>query len=305
MKTHILILIGLILLNFSTGKAQNWAPEGAEWHYDFEAFWMTGYIHIQVAGDTAINDTTCRILNREIVIYNHITGVTDTGQIGNLYMASDEDHVFLYAYNKFYTLFDFSSETGDTWVIPGNENLGGDCGDEGELIVVETDLVNINGENLRKIIVQPTDSSTWGYGNGEIVERIGPIGDYLLPQPSMACGIADLFEGGPLRCYYDDSFGLYSTGYAEECDFTVGVQEAEQVKFKLFPNPCKDFLYINIPDLLPGQKLEIYDISGKLVREFFLTEETNQINVSALKPGIYSANILSGNSRASRVIVIQ
>ena len=221
-------------------------------------------MHISVEGDTVINDTNCRILSKDIIIYDHLTAVTDTGHIGNIYMASDEDRVFIYANNKFYSFFDFNSEVGNSWIIPQNESLSGNCESEGKLIVTETGIVSINGQELRKIVVQAADSSHWGYGWGEIVEKIGPLHDYMLPQPTMECGIADLFEGGPLRCYYDDDFGLYSTGYAEECDFTVGIYKTEEIQFEIFPNPCSEFINIKFPNLISKNSIWIYDISGKL-----------------------------------------
>ena len=72
MKKLILILTLVICIQGIDSQAQEWAPDGAEWYYEYVNFWYQGYVHVTVLGDTIINDTSCRILNRFSVIHNLI-----------------------------------------------------------------------------------------------------------------------------------------------------------------------------------------------------------------------------------------
>jgi len=298
----ILIIAATILSNLCS--AQNWAPDGAEWYYSFASFWNEGYVHIYTSGDTLINDISCRKLDREYVIHNHNTGVTTTSYIGREYMYYDEDKVYIYVNDQFYTLYDFSANVGDSWIIPENEDLNGpdDMFDpEGEIVVIETGVETINGQELRKIVVKETDESHWGLGR-TIIEKIGPMG-YMLPEPTPNTGVADVYEGGPLRCYSDNEFGNYSTGIVEECDFVVSVETNKESLFEIYPNPCEDILNVKFPETMKNCNIGIFDMSGREIKKLKANGASTQINTSDLKTGMYRINLKTASTNSNHLII--
>jgi hypothetical protein len=302
MKKLILLLSLVICMQGIETKAQEWAPDGAEWYYDYVNFYFAGYVHVTVAGDTMIHDTACRILNRFAVIHNQVSGTTNYINHGNAYMYSDTDNVYLYENNKFYTLFDFSATIGDTIIIPQNSNIGfGECDSTGKIHVIDTGTMIINGENLRWIYVSPTDDSHWSI-HGHIVEKIGPLNSYMLPEPNIC--VIDLYEGGPLRCYSDPAFGLYNTGISPECDYLVSVPEMDEKEIQVYPNPASGTLTINTPGNR-SHELRLYNSNGMEIMSRHLSQSHKSIDVSGLRPGLYYIRIESGNEVINRLVVIQ
>lgn len=59
--------------------------------------------------------------------------------------------------------------------------------------------------------------------------------------------------------------------------------------FEIYPNPVAELLHLNFSGLTSAQTYEMFDMSGKKVASGAF--ETNQINVSALKKGIYILKI--------------
>ncbi|MEJ6777519.1 MAG: T9SS type A sorting domain-containing protein [Crocinitomicaceae bacterium] len=61
-------------------------------------------------------------------------------------------------------------------------------------------------------------------------------------------------------------------------------------KINLYPNPVKDFLFINgIADIIDLNSIEIVSAVGKSVLKIEIAKE--EINVSKLAPGFYFLNI--------------
>jgi len=70
---------------------------------------------------------------------------------------------------------------------------------------------------------------------------------------------------------------------------------------KIYPNPTKDLLNISIPENLQVQKISIFDLSGKKV--FVTKNKPSQINVSALKKGIYIFEVTFNNTTQRKKLI--
>jgi hypothetical protein len=64
----------------------------------------------------------------------------------------------------------------------------------------------------------------------------------------------------------------------------------------MWPNPANDFINIECEGLLPGPSafISICDLQG---RELIRTEYSERIDISQLKPGIYTVVALKGKKR--------
>ncbi|MCF8366662.1 MAG: T9SS type A sorting domain-containing protein [Bacteroidales bacterium] len=71
------------------------------------------------------------------------------------------------------------------------------------------------------------------------------------------------------------------------------------ITFNMYPNPANENLTIN--NLLDAERIDIYDITGQLVRSFDNTNavEQMQINIADLTKGMYILTVRSGNSSVS------
>ncbi|HLS30485.1 MAG TPA: T9SS type A sorting domain-containing protein [Flavobacteriaceae bacterium] len=65
----------------------------------------------------------------------------------------------------------------------------------------------------------------------------------------------------------------------------MSVEEQQKSNLTFYPNPAKDFLYIE--NLINPVQIEIYDLSGKVLLNKEVDEATKQVNVSQLAEGVY------------------
>ena len=80
---------------------------------------------------------------------------------------------------------------------------------------------------------------------------------------------------------------------------TVDPDQAEE--FLLYPNPVKDVL--NIKTAKPADRIEIYDMTGRLVNAQVLSSQS--ISVAKLQSGVYVVKILYKNETVNAQKIIK
>lgn len=68
----------------------------------------------------------------------------------------------------------------------------------------------------------------------------------------------------------------------------VGIEEAKEQGFNIYPNPVRDDLFI---EATKDYNLSLLDITGKELRRLSVYENLTQISVTELPPGIYLIEI--------------
>lgn len=71
---------------------------------------------------------------------------------------------------------------------------------------------------------------------------------------------------------------------------------------KVYPNPAKDILHIDLPSEVKNFKVEVTDMNGRLVLN---KENETKLNVSGLSRGAYVVSLKSGEQTAVRKILIE
>jgi hypothetical protein len=283
---RVYILAILFLLSVSSFAQNDWAPPGATWYYSYMNFATEGYIKIEYSKDTLIQGQACKVLEKTWVIHHYISSTTDTSIFDFEYTYLDSNIVYVYRNGEFKTLYDFNTIPGDSFPIAGWDTayFNAGCDLDGFAKVDSVDIFSFSGFNLKRMHVDATWTTHWVL-YGEVIQRIGAM-EYMFPEPYVNCGIVDVYEGGPLRCYYDSAFGLYQVG-TTPCDFVVGIdEEISGNGIKVFPNPACSFIQVekSNPQAL---MLDIFSITGQRVLTKNLSDQTNIISVQDLDAGIY------------------
>lgn len=65
---------------------------------------------------------------------------------------------------------------------------------------------------------------------------------------------------------------------------------------KVFPNPVKDLLFVRLPSENTTATIHLYDIIGKKINSYLVSQENNSINMSFLAKGLYIAQLESGKT---------
>ncbi len=73
--------------------------------------------------------------------------------------------------------------------------------------------------------------------------------------------------------------------------------------FGIYPNPAKDNFYAY--GLLPGSKVQLLDVTGKVVAKQVVTSSKEKIDLSSVKTGIYFVKAISGKKVYLKKLIVQ
>ena len=233
--------------------------------------------------DTLVADYECKKLHKYRETYNYLVFEHLYEDLGDEIIRSDDDKVYIYRNGLFYTLYDFSAQTGDIWNIPYTYEAP-DCDTIGSVEVTSIGDTIIQGENLRYIVVEPIENSAWNL-YGTIIEKIGPVELYFFPE--QMCTV-DFFEGGAFRCFDNGVIHIESGPYA--CEYvTVSTSDLAVKNLNCFPNPANSQFTFELPAINKEGSIHIKDINGKSIAELSLNQNQTQLvwDCSQVAPGVY------------------
>lgn len=82
---------------------------------------------------------------------------------------------------------------------------------------------------------------------------------------------------------------------------TTGINEINSTpSIQIYPNPATDKITVKAPIVSPDQFISIYDITGHLLLQQPLKEETTDIDISSLSKGVYVAKMGDKKSSTSQ-----
>ena len=275
-------------------KIKSWPPDSAEWYYEVQSLFgcypcYISYQNSKIVGDTIILSKECKILQK----YN-ASEICDN--MGNITEFIYEENNKVYWYNRilehFTLLYDFSAKSGDSWEIFVNS-----CS-----LIVNIDSISslfINNQDYR---VQHVSDENH-YFTGDIIENIGhttsmfPKDIYWVCQ-GVGCD-SDFING--LRCYLINDIIVYKKD-ENPCDTTyqifISIKENKCNSISFYPNPLRETLNIDIKNSGELYSDELYynlfNSTGTMIKGGLLPK-SKSLNLSGLKPGLYSIHLLLDN----------
>lgn len=327
-ESNILLIVAILFLFVGSSFSQNdtlcltkaqikrFAPVGAQWYYETQSLFSTGYLKMEVEKDTVINGTACIKFVRERHWHDLIFDELHGSMLPPLFLSQVGDVVMVYHKDSFLKLFDFGAGIGDSWMVPGQEGV---CEEDfGSVRVVGKGVEMHNGIELKYMLLVDETFSYWGFSPTfpeepsdtiKVLERIGPIGSYLLPEQKC---LFDDVEGGPIRCYIDGELGeLHLTSLYPErnCDYISetyqGVDEQNILSdVSISPNPCENKICVrfNVTNL-DCCEMTILDALGKLVFHGSFNEKNAEINIDGLPSGLYCLIVKGGCKVYSKTFI--
>jgi hypothetical protein len=103
-------------------------------------------------------------------------------------------------------------------------------------------------------------------------------------------------------------WGMNTPAYFCTDNFYIGDAEnsivafADDAAFQVYPNPATDHISINFPEYSSG-KVTIIDVAGTVVRQTEFASINQNIDISALQPGLYVVQVQAGSLMKSRRII--
>jgi hypothetical protein len=202
------------------------------------------------------------------------------------------------------TLFNFSAVPGDHWYAP---DLPWPTSVPCRYVVTDTGTTVVSTVPLRWVSVDAyfeIDGPPVFFFSDTLVERIGFIGQYVIPQLSLS--LEPDIHG--LRCYTDEDLE-FSTGIAPECSYIVTVQEEVREASVLitYPNPARGSVTIahGLP-VGPMSAITLRDMIGRKLADLPVSSFTEQttIDLSGYVPGPYTVEFMTNGKPIGCVVLI-
>jgi len=300
----IIIIPLLVLCVVQVFGQTGWPPIGAKWHYSYMPCSIWGcsgsikeFIYFEAVKDTLLNDTLCT----KIIVEYHKDN-NEVKYLGDEFIYSTENQVYNYHHGRFYLLYDFSLQVGDSVVL----TLGSNCKLYDQLenglilnprpikhFVKERDSINNNGEKYLYIAFDITSESNVDFNSLLFDYRIiiKGIGSLDLLTGNLFTGIESGFYG-PLRCYSDSTVN-YTTDIP--CELLTSAESFHSnQKVWIYPNPVTEKSIIYFPNPLKTEVIvEIINSDGKMMTSNETCDSYMQINPKNFSKGIYIFRVYS------------
>jgi hypothetical protein len=303
------VLQGLVFVVWSwwgVGEAQDWCHPGSTWHYSWYAFNEYGIAVYNYDSDTLVEGQACHTISG-VAYRAYAVGLghfmSDTTYFGGIYTYSQNDSVFFYyhRFHKWSPTYFFNVQVGDT-ITMTNHGINSSSDSTVRAVVDSTGVLNINSQLLRYYTFQLIDNQQpWCGFRGKVIERLGMWDNNIIP--FWHCVTDDYYYY--FRCYQDDSIVQYPWGI--DCDFLyLDVIDISNPKFQI-SNPATNTLTLQSTISFPSQTVfQLFDVSGRMVKEQEPRERSERIDVSALSKGMYLYRVVSDKkSLGSGKVVIE
>lgn len=280
----LLLLCCVFILNVSV--AQPYLPilnEGQQWSLGSDTGWGFASTYYHVEGEEIINGTVYKI----IIQTNSGTATScrwreEDGVLIELDTNTNTEHFLL----------DFHLEIGDSFIFPEeNESCfyAGSGGWYDRLVVDNITTEFIAGEDRKVMYMQGYDLQSFSGYEEQWIEGIGstagisPAGNYL-----------DWIYRA-LVCFENDGETTFFNGYSQ-CIYDLGIEENLFPSIVISPNPVSDVSSINFPSEANIDRIQILDISGKILQECKVDSEYYFINALQFRSGLYFYRVYSENT---------
>lgn len=287
MKT---LLITLAIFISFTSFSQTYIPmleEGNVWNVEFH--YINGDIishPVEIIGEIEINGK----------IYKEL----EFGNGGPICHWREENGI-VYGLNLFgeeEIRYNFNLEVGDVFEFEeGNcyGHLPGDILIEFQVTSVETQF--IAGENRK--VIELKDDVNFPYFIKYWIEGIGSLNGVDPHEEYVDIGTTLLV------CFTKDGITTFFNG-ATVCDRVIlGINDFNYEKLFFYPNPITTKSILNLPEKAGINKIMIYDISGRILKNETIQKNNYSINNSDFESGIYFYQLFSKDKmvRADKFIV--
>ena len=290
MKTTLLTLcLSLMFFHFGYSQTTNIPDENFEQALIDLGIDSDGTVNGQVL--TADIETLTELDFSEINIGTYITDLTGI-----------EDFTALEILNLNYATI--AIEESDEDFLSNNLNLKelhaqNGCGDCGGLFIESLDFSNLEDleyVNLKHVIIHSIklDNPNYDYENLvlDLYHEGLPGGEWThnyciqVNDPDAASNNNPPYDSWTIN--HNDFYTTYS--FAENCNLST--ENFENLNdLSVYPNPVQSELNFKNPKQVTLDKVEIFDIEGKLVKTF--SKVDNQINLENLDQGVYFVKVKS------------
>ena len=84
----------------------------------------------------------------------------------------------------------------------------------------------------------------------------------------------------------------------------MSINEADKTLFSIYPNPANDVVNIDLEENKEWDRLQLIDVSGKVVIDKNITSNSITLNTSELDRGVYFINLIGEQKKESKKLIL-
>ncbi|MFO8087204.1 MAG: PKD domain-containing protein [Bacteroidales bacterium] len=138
------------------------------------------------------------------------------------------------------------------------------------------------------------DTYAWDFGDGNTASTMYPSHSYTDPGVYTVTLTVSNSAGSSTETKTD----LITVG-------STGVENNEEMSFKVYPNPVTDLLYVELDNPQHIRQLKLVDIAGKTIQQHNNPNQTTSFNTSRLSQGLYLMEIVGENHIVRQKIMVR
>ena len=298
-------IISLVFACFTfQAYAQTFAPVGSKWVYCYAVNAVGGAegydtLVVESVAETHFDTLPCRELR---VTYCYSWGDFGCGLVSKVTVCQDDKKVYYQEGDSLYLLYNFGLMPGDTLHIryplaldtfnqltQDSAFYANPSSPYFDIVILDTATLDLNGQKVWSQTfaeVSNDDSFQPSWYSGQFLEGIGSTAGWLFPRAINA--LQEEHIPMNLTSYTSPALNSNFLNLNPFCQTTSLEESIPVFTAKVWPNPAKAVLNIELPINGKAVQVQIFDVSGKLLltatnRAF----NTIQVNITDLKPGIY------------------
>ena len=286
------LLTATLCLSLASAFGQTvWCPAGAQWHYGYGSFNVSGYIELNYVGDTVYNGAPCHRLDQRIKYIIHPDNtVSENHHPVYTYESGGIVYAAVPTLSDWDTLINFNAAPNNVWGMFPDNGFNVSVEDTGHRL--------IQGYNLKYLAVTFPNNNGFDY-HDTIYERIGYAG-VMYPFDMQLNTDPDTHD---FCNYSDDAFADWSHPDSMCTFLPTGIFELNDAKpLSLSPNPSQGVVKLDGLTAANAYTITVSTPAGKRIRYFDKPKAT--LDLSDLPNGIYflSADSHQGVYRGTLVI---
>ncbi|MBN2669920.1 MAG: T9SS type A sorting domain-containing protein [Bacteroidales bacterium] len=273
-RVNLLTLIIIFFLSINLNKAQSYLPfpaMGAMWtNTTYNVYWIDGNPMAQFSLSNV--DYYCISGEDTLINYRTYSKINYCEQEYKGAIRDSMGKVFFVPKDSVgeYLLYDFTVQEGD------NVSVYIDYGGIVEYSVSFVDSVLMNGIYRKRISL----------GGGEWVEGIGNLQGIF---QGLGINVSDIVQNLECFSHNDTIIHPYEPNNIGTCPMNVYINEVNNsTTINIYPNPSSDIFIIKG---LGNEKVEIYDLTGKIVKQFNFQGSELKIQIGDIEKGVYFVRV--------------
>ncbi len=228
---------------------------------------------LKLGDNVTLNDTIYSTIYKA-----EVSTLTDWELIGYIREESKKAYYMPLSKNSEYLLYDFNLEISSKIHIT-NPLFGNS--DSIEYTVSKIDTVVFDSEKRKRITLSGSNQEIW-------IEGLGSLNGLIYS------GL--LIDGGfkNLTCYLENGNTIYKNPDCNYCFYTsTGILDKKKDDFLIYPNPTTGSITLND---MNNSIFYLYNLSGELLLQQNINNNTYLVDVSNQKNGIYLYQIQQNNT---------